>query len=59
MLDFFRDKEAPTMPIKAATLMTQYNIPEGKRLGEILKKIEEKWINNNFKISDNEVRKII
>jgi len=59
MLYFFRDKEPPTVPIKAATLMSKYNIPEGKMLGEILKKIEEKWVDNDFKISDKEIQKLI
>ena len=59
MLYFFIDREPPTVPIKAATLMSKYNIPEGKTLGEILKKIEEKWVNNDFKISDKEIQKLI
>ena len=59
MLYFFRDKEPPTVPIKAATLMSKYNISEGKMLGEILKKIEEKWVDNDFKISDKEIQKLI
>ena len=39
--------------------MTKYNIPEGKELGEKLKKIENKWVDNHFKISETEVQKII
>ena len=39
--------------------MTKYNIPEGKNLGNKLKLIEELWVNNNFKISDREVEKIV
>ena len=39
--------------------MTEYNIPEGKELGVKLKKIEEKWVENNFEISKLEVQKII
>jgi len=59
MLDFFRKKEPPILPIKAATLMSEYNIPEGKKLGEILKKIEQKWVNNDFKISNKEIQKLL
>ena len=47
------------MTVKANILMEKYNIPEGKKLGNILKAIEEVWINNNFKISDKEVQKIV
>ena len=39
--------------------MKKFNIPEGKKLGENLKKIENYWINNNFKISDKELEKIV
>ena len=47
------------MPIKAKTLIEEYNIPEGKILGLKLKKIEEKWINNDFQITSKEIQKII
>ena len=47
------------MPLKADLLMEKYNIPEGKELGAKLKAIEEVWTNNNFKISDKEVQKIV
>ena len=47
------------MPLRAITLMTKYNIPEGKELGNKLKMIEELWVDNNFKISETEVLKIV
>jgi len=53
------NKEIPLMPLKAITLMKKYNISEGKKLGDKLKKIEESWVNNNFQISEEEVQKII
>ena len=59
MIEFFKDKEPPLLPLKAITLMTEYNIPEGKKLGVKLKEIEEKWVENNFEISKLEVQKII
>ena len=59
LLDFFKDKEVPLMPLRAITLMTKYKIPEGKDLGLKLKKIENKWVDNNFKISEKEVQKLI
>ena len=58
-IEYFHDKEPPLLPLRAITLMTKYNIPEGKKLGEKLKKIENKWVDNNFKISETEVQKII
>ncbi len=58
-ISHFYDKEPPLLPLRAITLMTKYNIPEGKALGEKLKQIENKWIENNFKITELEVQKII
>ena len=46
------------MPIAANMLMTKYNVAEGKILGDTLKMIEEIWINNGFKVSDKEIKKI-
>ncbi len=59
MIKIFNDKKIPLMPLRAITLMTKYNIPEGKELGNKLKKIEEFWVDNNFQINENEVIKII
>ena len=58
-LSFFKDKKVPTLPLKAATLMAKYNIPEGKELGLKLKQIENKWVDNDFTITEKEVEKII
>ena len=55
----YKDKKIPIMPIGANTLMTKYKIPEGKKLGIKLKNIEEKWVENNFQISDQQVDNII
>ena len=42
-----------------ADLMKKYDISEGKLLGIKLKKIEEKWINNNFKVSEIEISQVL
>ena len=39
--------------------MDKYDISEGKLLGNKLKKIEEKWINNEFNISEEEIVNLI
>ncbi len=59
LIDFFEDKEIPIFPIKAKNLMEKYNISEGKLLGIKLKKIEAKWVNNNFEVSEKEVAQVI
>ena len=53
-MNFFKDKEPPLLPLRAITLMTKYNIPEGKELGKKLKMIEERWVDNNFEISEKD-----
>ena len=57
--EFFKDKKPPLLPIKANFLINEYMLSEGKELGLKLKTIEEKWLNNNFKITENEIKKII
>jgi poly(A) polymerase len=59
MIENFKYKEIPVMPIKANIIIEKYNIPEGKELGNKLKMIEEFWTDNNFQISENEVKKIL
>ena len=39
--------------------MENYNISQGKLIGIKLKQIEEKWINNDFSISEKEIAQII
>ena len=48
-------KEGMWIPI----LLEKYNLAEGKELGNKLKKIEEFWVNNNFQISEKEIKKIV
>ena len=59
LLDFFKDKEVPIFPIKAKNIMQKYSLSEGKLLGSKLKKIEDKWINNEFTISEKEIAQLI
>ena len=59
MVSLFQDKKIIEMPIGADLLMSKYKIPEGRLIGLKLKKIEEKWVNNDFKISDQQINEII
>ena len=59
MIELFKDKVIPTMPIGAKDLMLKYNITEGRILGNKLKMIEEIWVQNSFQISDRQIQKII
>ena len=59
LIESYKDKAVPTLPIDAKTLMIKYNIPEGKMLGNKLKLIEETWVHNSFQISDKQIQKLI
>ena len=59
LIKHYEFKELPVMPISADLLMKKFEIPEGKLLGKKLKTIEEEWVKNNFKISDQQVENII
>ena len=59
LIETFKKKEIPIMPLKANTLIEKYNVLEGRELGKKLKIIEELWTNNNFQISEKEIEKIV
>ena len=59
LIKFFKDQDVPKFPIMAKTLIEKFNYKEGKELGEKLKEIEKFWIENSFKISDQELSKLI
>ena len=59
MKKYFVEFQIPVMPIKAKDLINKFDLKEGKLLGSILKEIEEQWLNNNFKISNNQIEDIV
>ena len=59
LMENYKNKVIPSMPIGANILMTKYNIPEGKILGNKLKMIEEIWVKNSFNISEKQIQKIV
>ncbi len=59
LVKHYENSKAPTMPVSAQLLMKKYEIPEGRQLGKKLKIIEEEWVKNNFKISDQQVENIV
>ena len=59
LLELYKNKITPSLPIGADLLMTRYNIPEGKQLGSMLKSIEEEWVRNNFEISEKQIDNIV
>ena len=57
--EFFRDKEAPKLNVNAKYIMEKFNLKEGPIVGQILKKIEKQWIENQFQISEDKISKIV
>ena len=39
--------------------MEKFNLKEGPIVGQILKKIEKQWIENQFQISEDKISKIV
>ena len=56
---YFIELEIPVLPVKAKDLIEKFGLKEGKLLGLILKEIEESWLDNNFKISNNQIEEIV
>tara|TARA_B100000886_G_scaffold331118_1_gene282299 strand:+ start:52 stop:1314 length:1263 start_codon:yes stop_codon:yes gene_type:complete len=50
--------KVPKFPIDGE-LLKEKGMKEGQSLGNILKKLEKEWVNNNFKISNNRIDEII
>jgi len=48
----------PKFPVTGNDLLKQ-GVQSGEKVGEILKKIEKKWIENNFKINHEEIKKLV
>jgi len=59
LLEFFKDKDIPVFPIKGEEIMKKFDFSEGKELGEKLRRIENHWIENDFKITEDEIEKIV
>ena len=53
---YFEKLEKPKFPIKTEIIMEKYNLKEGKELGQKLKHLENLWVENNFNISEKEIK---
>ena len=51
----FTNKQKPIFPVKAKYLIDNFNLKEGKDLGQKLKKLENIWMENNFQISNKQI----
>lgn len=61
IVDFFLQVDnisIPKFPISGSDILNN-GITSGKKVGEILKKIEKKWIENNFQINEEEIQVLL
>ncbi len=56
---FFNNQSPPIFPVKAVELIGKYNLKEGRELGQKLRQIENLWIENDFKIQQKDIEKIV
>ena len=55
-LNFINKTDIPKLPISGETLI-KHGFKKGEIIGQILKKIEQDWINNNFILEENFISK--
>ncbi len=56
---YFEKLDKPEFPIKTQLLINDYGLKEGRELGQKLKNLEMKWIENNFNLSKKDIKKIL
>ena len=56
LLDYVENVVIPKFPITATFLKEKYKFSESKKLGDALKKLEKKWVDNDFKIDKNNIK---
>lgn len=56
---YFEKLDKPEFPIKAQLLINDYGLKEGRELGQKLKNLEMKWIENNFNLSKKDMEKVL
>ena len=56
---YFEKLDKPEFPIKAQLLINDYGLKEGRELGQKLKNLEMKCIENNFNLSKKDMEKVL
>ncbi len=58
LIQFIKKTKIPKF-IYDGSFLKNRGLKEGKKLGNILKEIENLWVSNNFKISDKEINELV
>tara|TARA_B100002051_G_C16611957_1_gene573573 strand:- start:784 stop:1008 length:225 start_codon:yes stop_codon:yes gene_type:complete len=48
----------PRFPITGNDLLSR-GVKGGRKVGELMKKMEKKWIENNFNLNDEEIKSLL
>ncbi len=59
LIDQYKNKILPIMPINAKFLIEKFDMTQGKNLGDKLKIIEKEWVNNNFQLTEKQIYEIV
>ncbi len=59
LIKITKKTDLPKFPYNADFLIKNFDYKPGKKMGKKLKELETLWVNNDFKISKDEIKKIV
>ena len=59
LIKITKKTDLPKFPYNADFLIKNFDYKPGKKMGKKLKELETLWVDNNFKISNEEIKKIV
>ena len=59
LIKITKKTDSPKFPYNADFLIKNFDYKPGKKMGKKLKELETLWVNNDFKISKEEIKKIV
>ena len=59
LIKITKKTDMPKFPFNADFLIKNFNYKPGKKMGKKLKELETLWVDNDFKISKEEIKKIV
>ena len=59
LIKITKKTDSPKFPYNADFFIKNFNYKPGKKMGKKLKELETLWVDNDFKISKEEIKKIV
>ena len=59
LIKITKKTDSPKFPYNADFLIKNFDYKPGKKMGKKLKELETLWVDNDFKISKEEIKKIV